>query len=58
MGYLELLNLGLTFLNQYLSGIKNKLPAEVVTSVQAAITALEAHRDDIVTKANLEAQRG
>lgn len=58
MGYLQLLNLGLTFLQQYLSGIKNKLPAEVVSSIESSITALEAHRDDLITKANLEAQRG
>lgn len=58
LDYITLLDLGLTFLGQFLGKLKNKLPAEVVTSIQAAIDALSAHKDDVVTKANLEAQRG
>jgi len=58
MDYLTLISLGLSFLENFLGSIKNKLPAEVVTSIQAAIDALSAHRYDVVTKVNLEAQRG
>lgn len=56
--YITLLDLGLNFLETFLSNLKNKLPAEVVQAIQAAIDALVAHKDDVVTKANLEAQRG
>lgn len=56
--YAGLIGLGLTFLEAFLSKTKTKLPVEVVTSIQATITALQTHYDDVVTKANLEAQRG
>lgn len=58
MEYITLLDLGISFLQSFLGGLKNKLPAEIVTAVQATIDALAAHKDDVVTKANLEAQRG
>jgi hypothetical protein len=35
-----------------------KLPAELVAAAQSAVDAWAAHRADVVTKANLEAQRG
>lgn len=58
MGYIELIDLGLTFLQSFLGGMKNKLPAEVVTAIQATIDALASHKQDELTKANFEAQRG
>ena len=57
--YVELLELGIQFLLQYLSGLKNgKVPAEVLTAVQAAIDALLAHKADVISKSNLESLRG
>lgn len=57
--YVTLLDLGIQFLLQYLAGLKGaKVPAELVTSIQAAIDALLQHKNDIITKANLDAQRG
>ena len=58
MDYLVYIDLGLTFLQQFLGGMKNKLPAEVASAVQAAIDAISAHKQDEITKAALEAQRG
>lgn len=58
MGYIQLLDLGLGFLQMFLGGLKNKLPAEVVASIQATIDAIAAHKQDELTKANFEAQRG
>lgn len=56
---LALVEMGLGLLNQLLSSFtKSNVPAEVINSIQAAITAVQAHYDDLVTKANLEAQRG
>lgn len=59
MDYVGLIGLGINFL-QYLipSLTKAKAPVEVVNAVAGAATALVAHRDDVVNKANLEAQRG
>lgn len=58
MGYIELLDLGITFLQSFLGGMKNKLPAEIVAAIQSTIDALAAHKQDELTKANFEAQRG
>ena len=58
MDYASLIGLGISFLETFLSHTKTKLPAEVLASIQATITALQTHYDDVVTKANLEAQRG
>ncbi len=58
MDYVSLIDLGIALLQSFLSGTKSKLPAEVLQSVQAAVDALAAHKDDVVTKAALEAQRG
>lgn len=38
--------------------IKNKLPAEIVSLGQAFLDGLVAHHNDVLTKANFEAQRG
>ncbi len=37
---------------------KSNAPSTVTDAVQAAITALSAHKDDLITKAALEANRG
>lgn len=58
MDYISLLGLGIGLLRTYLDGMKNKLPAQIVAGLQASIDALEAHRQDELTKANFEAQRG
>jgi hypothetical protein len=58
MDYFTLIDLGFSFLQSFLGSLKNKLPANVVTALQAAIDALAAHKADILTKANFEAQRG
>lgn len=57
--YLTLLDLGISFLQQYLSGIKGaKLPAEIIAAVQASIDAIAAHKADIISKSNIDALRG
>lgn len=58
MDYLTLLDLGFTFLNTFLGSLRNKLPAEVVASVQAAMDAILKHKNDVITKGALESQRG
>jgi hypothetical protein len=55
---LAVVTLGLTFLDQFLTQNKNQLPSQVVQALEAAIAALAAHKDDLISKANLEAQRG
>ena len=37
---------------------KAQLPQNVLDAAGATVTALEAHKNDLITKANLEAQRG
>jgi hypothetical protein len=57
--YIQLIDLGIQFLIQYLSGLKGaKVPAEILASVQAAIDALAAHKNDVISKSNLDAMRG
>jgi hypothetical protein len=56
--YLTLLDLGFTFLNTFLGSLRNKLPAEVATSLQTAIDAILKHKNDVISKGALEAQRG
>jgi len=55
---IEIVDLGLSFLQMFLGKFKSQLPAEIVASVQAAVDALAAHKDDLITKQNLENQRG
>lgn len=55
---IEIVDLGFTFLQMFLSKYKNQLPSQVIEALQAAIDALIAHKDDLLTKANFEAQRG
>ncbi len=57
--YVGLLDLGLTFLRQFVGSLtKQNAPVEVIDAVQASIAALEAHQNDVMTKADWEAQRG
>jgi hypothetical protein len=58
--YLQLIQLGITFLAQYLlpSLTANKAPAELVTAIGAAIASLTTHQTDLITKSALESQRG
>lgn len=57
--YITLLDVGLTFLQQFIGGLKTgKAPAEVIAAVQSAVDALFAHKADIITKAGLDAARG
>jgi hypothetical protein len=57
--YLALLDVGLSFLQQFVSGLKSgKAPAEVVAAVQAAVDALFNHKADIISKSNLDSLRG
>lgn len=56
---IQLIDLGISFLLPFLQGLKNsKVPAGVVAAVQAAIDAIAAHKQDLLTKANFDAQRG
>ena len=52
------IDLGLGLLEALLSKLKTNIPLDVVEAIQAAYDALEAHKADLVTKANLDAQRG
>lgn len=57
--YVGLIELGLTFLKQFLTALSsNATPITVVDALQAAIVALEAHKTDVMSKADWEAQRG
>lgn len=53
-----LIDLGIALLESFLGKLKSKIPLEVAQAVQAAIDALASHKNDLITKANLEAQRG
>lgn len=55
---IELVDLGLSLFQMFLDKQKNNLPAQVIGAIQGAIDALAAHKDDLITKAALEAQRG
>lgn len=57
--YITIIDLGIQFLLQYLSGLKGaKVPAEILASVQAAIDALATHKNDVISKSNLDSLRG
>jgi hypothetical protein len=55
---IAILGLVLPFFETFLKEHGQKLPAEILASVQAAYNALLAHKADLITKADLEAQRG
>lgn len=57
--YRLFLELGLSFLVSFINKLtKSNAPGEVITAFRAAYDALVSHRNDVVTKAALEAQRG
>lgn len=57
--YLTLLELGIQFLLPFISGLKGgKAPAEIIAAVQSAIDALIAHKQDVISKSNIDALRG
>ena len=57
--YLSLIDIGVGFLRQYLSSLTSaKAPIEIINGIQASITALETHKNDVMSKANWEALRG
>jgi len=57
--YLALIDVGITFLQSFLGGLKGgKAPSEVVAAIQAALDAVFAHKQDIINKSNLDALRG
>jgi len=57
--YLTLLDLGIQFLLPFISGLKGgKAPAEVIAAIQAAIDAIIAHKQDVISKSNLDSLRG
>lgn len=56
--YINLLELGASFGLSFLDKLKNKAPADLVSAGIAFFNAVEAHKNDLITKANLEAQRG
>ena len=57
--YIVLLDLGSSFLKQFLASLtKSKAPAQLIDAVTATVEAIDEHKNDLITKANLEAQRG
>jgi hypothetical protein len=57
--YVQLIGIGVNFLSNFISSLTtNKAPQEVLDAIQAAITALEAHKADVMSKADWESLRG
>ena len=57
--YIVLLDLGSSFLKQFLASLtKSNAPAQIIDAVTATVEAIDTHKDDVINKANLEAQRG
>jgi hypothetical protein len=58
-GYTILIDLGLELGKDLLGSLtKAQAPQNVLDAAGATVAALEAHKNDLITKANLEAQRG
>jgi hypothetical protein len=57
MPQITLLDIAFGFLGAILKNHGQQLPAELVTSAQAAIDAWATHRADAITKAQLEQSR-
>lgn len=55
---LQVIDLSLSILQGIFGKLKNQVPEAVTQAVQAAIDALAAHHNDLLTKANFDAQRG
>jgi hypothetical protein len=57
--YQILIDLGIALGKQLIGSLTQaKAPIEVLDAIGDTVTALEAHKSDLITKANLEAQRG
>ena len=57
--WLTVLEMGIQFLGPFIASLKaGKAPAEVITAVQGALDAVIAHKADVISKLNLDAQRG
>ena len=57
--YVVLLDLGSSFLKQFVGSLtKSNAPAQIIDAVNGVVTAIDAHKDDVINKANLEADRG
>jgi len=57
--YVQLIGLGINFLSTLIGSLtNNKAPQDVIDAVNAAITALQAHQADLMTKADWESLRG
>lgn len=56
---IPLIELAVAILSPLLDRLaKSNIPSAVLRGFETAIAELVAHKDDLVTKANLEAQRG
>lgn len=59
MPYLQLIELGISFLQQFLAGGKLAgLPSEIVNGIESTISALINHKQDVINKQNLDTLRG
>lgn len=57
--YTGLLQIGISFLQQFLGSVTTaKAPQDVLDGVQAAITSLQAHAADVMSKNDWEGLRG
>lgn len=56
--YVMLLDMGLGYGKMFLEKLKSRAPADVLSAGQAFIAAVEAHREDVLSKENFEKQRG
>jgi hypothetical protein len=54
-----LIDLGTGLLKQLAASLTaSNVPGEIIDGISNTVAALEKHKDDVITKANLEAQRG
>ncbi len=56
--YVMLLDLGISFGQMFLDKIKNRAPSDLLSAGKSFLDAAMAHKDDVISKANLEAARG
>lgn len=55
---IAILGLVIPFIQTFLQEHGQKLPAELLAAGNSFLSALMFHKDDLITQANLEAQRG
>lgn len=56
---LPLIQLGISFLSTLIDSFtKSNVPQEVIDALNAALVAVQAHAADLISKADLESQRG